>query len=398
MIEPHRPRLVDIQGRPFELVGTLSRGSFGDVYLAALQPPIGPAEQVSLKLLSRGLDPDPDTMSVLRDEAARLEGLDHPFVLAPREITEIEGRVALVAPYFEGAELGACLVGESRLPRSAMIEVIEQVASALHAVWTGLEIVHRDVKPPNIRIGVLGETRLVDFGVARRTKADVLVGTIAYVAPERFDPERPVEPPSDVFSLGCVLFEGFVGRRFFHQISTSDMLELAGDEDAYASYLAQRLGAMRPGPAADLVSAMLAHDPAARPSAAEVAWTCSTIATKWPDAVTLRQWCQDRRWPRPAPAPDDAAIRAPVISTVAPAPVRGPRVPRAARVLPPPPEPEVQPNPRWARRSIVAAALGAIGVTLAAASLVFLLLGLYWRQVELDALDAAQTNPAVSPR
>ncbi len=383
-------RLVDIQGRRFELVGTLGRGSFGDVYLATLQPPVGPAERVALKVLHPSVVPEPETLSRLRDEAARLRSLDHPFVLAPREVTEVDGRIALVAPYLEGAELGACLHGESHLPRGVLLEVIEQVAGALDAVWTSLGMVHRDVKPSSVRVGLLGEVRLLDFGAARRTKADVVVGTVSYVAPERFDPDREDGPAADVFSLGCILFEGFTGRRYHDQLNTEQMLELALDASAYEAYRTERLRGVRPGPAADLVAALLAHDPDARPSAAEVAWNCGTIAAKWPHPVTLRDWCRDRRWPRPGPPPSRADFRVPLPSTPAPAPVRGPA---PARVVTPPDRPA--PGPR---RSLLAAGLGATGVALAALSLLFLLVGLYLRQREAVAPSPGHDEPLAPAR
>ncbi|MEO0603254.1 MAG: protein kinase [Myxococcota bacterium] len=384
MKNPRVPRVVDRLGRPFDLVGTLRRSSFGDVYLAMLHPPVGPPEQVAVQLLARRIPPDPDTVAALHAEAERLTELDHPFVLAPREVTEIDERIALVSPYLEGAELGACLQGESRLPRSALLEVGERVAGALDAVWSQLGLVHRDVRPPNIRIGVMGEVRLVDFGVARRARSDVMVGTIAYLAPERFDPDHELDTASDVFSLGCVLYEGFTGSRTFDRVDTARMFELASDASAYHAFLHTRLGALRPGRAADLIAATLAHDPTERPSAAEVAWACASIAAEWPEAISLRAWCRDRRWPRPGPPPTKGMLEAATSKTVAPPPVRGPAGrPSPARPTPVP----ADPPRRWERRGLVAAVLGAIGVALAALSVVLLLLGLYWRQLE-QAADA----------
>ncbi|MEM6931451.1 MAG: protein kinase, partial [Myxococcota bacterium] len=316
----------------------------------------------------------------------RLTALDHPFVMAPREVTEIDDRIALVSPYLEGAELGACLQGESRLPRSALLEVGERVAGALDAVWSQLGLVHRDVRPPNIRIGVMGEVRLVDFGVARRARSDVMVGTIAYLAPERFDPDHELDAASDVFSLGCVLYEGFTGSRTFDRVDTARMIELAGDATAYRAFLTTRLGALRPGRSADLIAATLAHDPAERPSSAEVAWTCASIAAEWPEATSLRAWCRDRRWPRPGAPPTKEMLEAATSKTVAPPPVRGPAG-RPSRTMRPArrPRPAEAPTGRWERRGLVAAVLGAIGVALAALSVLLLLLGLYWRQLEQSA-------------
>ncbi|MEN0066374.1 MAG: serine/threonine-protein kinase [Myxococcota bacterium] len=371
--------LTDARDRRFTLTGTLGRGGFGDVYLATMHTPGGLDQQVALKLLTRGLDPDRQSVKRLRDEAYLLTRLRHPVVLAAHDLAEIDGRVALVTEYIEGEDLSACLRGASRLPRSALVEVIEQVAHALDAVWSELQVVHRDIKPQNIRIGVHGTVKLLDFGIARsdlmnrhaKTSTEVVVGTLAFLAPERFDADLPLGPASDVFALGCVFFEGFTGTRFFHQMDYPRMLKLAIDRQAFAAYYRKRIQALRPGPVADLIATMLSHDPALRPTAAEVATTCEALVAQWSDGVTLRRWCKERNWPRPGPPPTPAALRESIHEESS-----TPFDDSGASDLP------ARTGRAWGRQGMVAAILGLVGVGLAGVSLLLLGLGIAWRQLE----------------
>ena len=92
----------------------------------------------------------------------------HPVVLAPHDLAELGGRIALVTEFIEGEDLSACIASDdpAPLPVSTQLEVIEQVASALEVAWKQLRLVHRDVKPQNIRIGRHGNVKLLDFGLA----------------------------------------------------------------------------------------------------------------------------------------------------------------------------------------------------------------------------------------
>ncbi len=278
--------------------------------------PGGIRTRVAVKLLHAELDPESQPMERLRDEGRLLGLLDHPHILSVIDLCQLGERVALITEYIEGADLKQCIRGAERMPARCVVEVVGRVAEALEAAWSTvgddgepLHIVHRDVKPANIRIGRRGEVKLLDFGIARaalrpsRTGTDVILGSFGFLAPERFEPGRPVTPPSDVFSLGCVLFEGMVGAGVFAGLDHHEHLSLASDAYPYDRWLARRFEALTSTPPAiaALVRELLSFDPAARPTAAEVARRCEALAETL-DGPVLRKWCRDRPWPDVVPA------------------------------------------------------------------------------------------------
>jgi serine/threonine protein kinase len=311
--------LSDAAGRSFELLALLGKGGFGEVHLARMRSPGGLDQHVAVKLLQKGLDPSSQAIERLRDEARLLVSLRHPVVLAAHDLVTLGDRVALITEYIEGQDLSACIRGEGRLPVSALLEVVEQVASALDAAYNQLRVVHRDVKPQNIRIGVHGNVKLLDFGIARsgmtdraaQTTGHMLVGTLRYLAPERFDFEHDPRPASDVFALGCVLYEGLIGRAMFRKLDMAEMFRLAVTPGDWTRFVQERLDAIE-APLQELLGAMLSYDEAMRPSAGEVARRCDTMGAQWPESIPLRRWCRARSWPpsplssevpRPPPAP-----------------------------------------------------------------------------------------------
>src|SRR5688572_7575723 len=165
---------TDSLGRTFDWVRLLGRGGFGEVYLARMHSPSGLEQQVAVKLLPAGLAPGSRAVVRLRDEAHVLASLRHPVVLAPHDLAELAGRVALVTEFIEGEDLASCIDPHdpAPLPVSTQLEVLEQVASALEVAWQQLRLVHRDVKPQNIRIGRHGNVKLLDFGLASSDLAE----------------------------------------------------------------------------------------------------------------------------------------------------------------------------------------------------------------------------------
>jgi serine/threonine protein kinase len=331
--------LTDPGGRSFELLALLGRGGFGEVHLARMRSAGGLDQHVAIKLLQKGLDPRSQAVERLRDEARLLVSLRHPVVLAAHDLVELGGRVALVTEFIEGQDLTDCIRGEDRLPTSALLEVVEQVASALDAAWNQLRVVHRDVKPQNIRIGVHGNVKLLDFGIARsgmtdraaQTTGHMLVGTLRYLAPERFDFEHDPRPASDIFALGCVLFEGLTGRALFRRLDMNELFRLSVSPEESARFVRERLDGVEPPlpePLRGLLSAMLSYDEAARPTAGEVARWCDTLGAQWPEPIPLRRWCRARQWPPSPLGPADRSV---------------PPTPALPSV--PPPAPAVEPSP-----------------------------------------------------
>lgn len=221
--------------RRFHIEACLGRGGFGEVYRARMSRQGGFEVEVALKLLRADVDPRGHATSRLRDEARMLGMVRHRCVPHVFDLVELDGRVGLVTEYVEGADLSKCLRAAPRLPRRACLEVLAGVADALHAAYHTpvrgggfTRIVHRDLKPANVRIARDGTPKLLDFGIAwtdsvtraAMTQSSALVGSPAYMAPERFDAGPPTAAV-DVFGLGAMLYEVLTGKRLFAEVPST---------------------------------------------------------------------------------------------------------------------------------------------------------------------------------
>jgi len=296
------PVLHDELGRAFRVVRRLGRGVAGEVLLARVDAG-GLSRLVAVKLLREAVGGDDKAIRRLRDEARMLASLDHPVILTAHELATLDGRLAMVTEYVEGSDFAELIAGRDPVPRGPVLEVVEQVADALHLAWSQHQIVHRDVTPGNIRVGVHGNVKLIDFGIARaelldrssHTTQGTLLGTLAYLAPERYDLDVPTQPASDVFSLGCVLYEGWTRSPFFDDLEGPRLITVTDTRESYERWLDERLARPSLGPVAELLRGMLAYDPLDRPGALAVADRCDWIASGMPMRQTLRRWARDRR-------------------------------------------------------------------------------------------------------
>ena len=193
----------------------LGRGGMATVYLA---DDLRHGRQVAVKVLrpelATILGPDRFTREI-RIAAA----LNHPHVLPLHDSGEAGGLLFYVMPYVRGGSLRQRLSAERRLPVDEAVEIVRNVASALdHAHAHSL--IHRDIKPENILLHE-GEAMVTDFGIAlaaglahadRLTQTGLIVGTPEYMSPEQAAGERALDARSDVYSLGCVLYELLAGE------------------------------------------------------------------------------------------------------------------------------------------------------------------------------------------
>jgi len=172
---------------------------------------------VALKLLDVD-GADPDLADRFLREGRILGRLVHPNIVPVLAAGDDDGRPYLVMALVEGRTLREC-VADGPLPVDEAVEIVTAVAAGLaEAHRSG--VIHRDVKPGNIIYGDDGQPRLVDFGIARAsdlttmTRADVVLGTAAYLAPEQALGDE-LGPATDVYALGCVLFELLTGTQPF---------------------------------------------------------------------------------------------------------------------------------------------------------------------------------------
>ncbi|CAM5557282.1 serine/threonine-protein kinase [Streptomyces cyaneofuscatus] len=196
----------------------LGRGSAGTVWLGE-----GPEGPVAIKLLREDLASDQELVGRFVQERTALLGLDHPNVVAVRDLVVDGNDLALVMTLVRGTDLRTRLDRERRLAPEAAVAIIADVADGLAAAHKA-QIVHRDVKPENILLdmeGPLGPggshpALLTDFGVAklidtpRRTKATKIIGTPDYLAPEIVE-GLPPRAAVDIYALATVLYELLAG-------------------------------------------------------------------------------------------------------------------------------------------------------------------------------------------
>ena len=267
--------------------------------------------EVAVKILRRDLSPQSQAVQRLRDEGKMLAALDHPTILRVHDLTVLDGRVALVTEFVDGEDLGQCIQGSDPMTLRCLLEVVGSVASALDLAWNGPEdgpdpmrLVHRDIKPSNIRVSRHGAVKLLDFGIARsdvvereaHTQTELMIGSPAYMAPERFL-SPGAEPAADVFALGCTLYEGLVGQRLFADVPVLMMTGLAVDEDRFAALVGERFAKLPelPDGVLSFLKSLLAHEASERPTPEQVYRRCETLADEV-GGRGLARWCRDRHW------------------------------------------------------------------------------------------------------
>jgi eukaryotic-like serine/threonine-protein kinase len=252
-------------GTRYEVLSLLASGGMADVYVAR---DVELRRRVAVKVLR-----DTGGTARFRAEARTLARLRHPSLVAVLDLGEDDGRPYLVLELVDGTTLAQRVRGG--LDPGEVARIAEQVAGALAYVHAA-GVVHRDVSPANVLLSHDGRAHLADFGIARlvedhptMTLAGETLGTVPYLAPEQVS-SQPVGPPADVYSLGLVLLEALTGERAF-----------AGSVDETAVARLHRDPAVPPTlPAAwrELLTAMTAREPAARPSAADVQSRLASLA------------------------------------------------------------------------------------------------------------------------
>jgi serine/threonine protein kinase len=207
-----------VEGTPFgryQLIELLGRGGMGEVWRAhdtAID------RVVALKMLLPHFAKDPDFEQRFRREARAAARLNNPHVVPIYDVGEIDDRLYVTMRLITGTDLQT-LIDRGPLDPQRAVEIIEQIASALHSAHK-VGLVHRDVKPSNILVDEDDFAYLIDFGIARAaddtrlTSAGSAIGTWAYMAPERFSAGE-IHPSSDIYALACVLYQCLTGQQPF---------------------------------------------------------------------------------------------------------------------------------------------------------------------------------------
>jgi serine/threonine protein kinase len=304
---------IERYGR-FDVLGRIGRGGMAEILLARERGPLGAIRHLVIKRILPEIADNREMLRMFLDEARLVMGLSHPNLCQIYDIGEEAGSWYIAMEWVNGTTLHELVRRASTsgcLDETMMASIISQCAEALdhahHArdsEGNPVHLVHRDVSPHNIMVAFDGRVKLLDFGIAKsavsthRTEVGIVKGKVCYLAPEQWQ-TAPLDARTDVFALGCCLFEALSGRVLFRRDAQVDVmravlveriptlleevkgvpprlseitaraLELAPEDrfqsaaemsDALEAYLASAQGAVRPGRLAGYVRALFSAE------------------------------------------------------------------------------------------------------------------------------------------
>ncbi len=225
----------------YALYDRIASGGMAAVYLGRLAGPVGFARTVAIKRLHAQFAADPDFVTMFLDEARVAARIQHPNVVPTLDVVATGGELFLVMEYVRGESASQLVrrlnARQERIPPRIVAAIVSGVLQGLHAAHeakdesgAALGIVHRDVSPQNIIVGVDGTPRVLDFGVAKAegkfhsTRGGEIKGKILYMPPEQLEGDH-LDRTTDVYAMGLVLYELLTGRRMFQK--SQDMTSLA---------------------------------------------------------------------------------------------------------------------------------------------------------------------------
>lgn len=284
---------------PYRIVRLLGEGGMGAVY-EARQEPLD--RRVAIKTLHAEHAKNKESIARFFNEAKVLSRLEHPSIVQVSDFGYADdGAAYLAMEYLRGQSLAARLrelsIRGERLALPTALQICVQVADVL-GVAHGEGIVHRDLKPENLMlvadpVAPGGErVKVLDFGIAKlttdqsgvKTGTDQMMGTPAYMSPEQCAGAGGVDAQTDVYALGCVLYELLAGKRPFVADGLGLLLAMHMFEEP--TPLISIVPAL-PAPVAELVHRMLRKDKKQRPTIQEVARDLSNLLSSEPSRLEV---------------------------------------------------------------------------------------------------------------
>jgi serine/threonine-protein kinase len=221
------------------LLQEIARGGMATVHLGRAVGDQGFYRRVAIKKLLPQFTRDPQFTAMMLDEARIASCVDHPNVAGVRDVVREDDELFLVLDYIQGDTLARLIrrSGGGAVPLRITASIVSGLLHGLYAAHEArdeydepLDIVHRDISPQNVMVGVDGLTRVLDFGIAKafgssqNTSRGDIKGKLSYMAPEQLT-AQPATQRSDLFAAGIVLWEALTGRRLF---------DFASEREAFA--------------------------------------------------------------------------------------------------------------------------------------------------------------------
>jgi len=246
----------------FRILERIGRGGMGTVFKAH-DPVLD--RLVAIKVISPEIEVTDELKARLFREAHACAKLNHRNIITVYELGEDEGRLFIVMEFLEGEELKQMIERRASLSLEEKLAIMAQICEGLHQAHQK-GIIHRDMKPSNIFVLKDGQTKILDFGIARVVTSDSsltgtgrVLGTLRYMAPEQV--RGHVDHRSDIFSVGAVFYELLTWRRAFDGADPMEVLDSLRSEDPPR---VDWIDASIPAELATLVERALRKDPAER--------------------------------------------------------------------------------------------------------------------------------------
>jgi serine/threonine protein kinase len=286
-----RERRTRFLGR-YELVEELARGGMGSVFLALHAGEAGFQRLFAIKVMHEHLADESGFVDMLRDEARIAARIHHPNVVPVVDIGTQGNEHYIVMDYIEGPAFSTLWKrSANKLPLELAISIVVDALEGLHAAHLlkddngeDLRLIHRDVSPPNILVGIDGVARLTDFGVAKAesrlasTRPGMRKGKLQYMSPEQLDDSKLLDRRTDLWSIGVLLWNVLTREWLFTGDSDAAILHAVMNKKVPPP---STMAAKPPACFDDIVLRALERSPAARFSTAiEMAETLRKRATE----------------------------------------------------------------------------------------------------------------------
>jgi serine/threonine-protein kinase len=253
--------MSDIRLTGFELIEKIGEGGMGHVWKARR---LSLDRIVAIKLLPSRYSRDPECVRQIVQEARTAARLKHPGIVQVYDASEESGNYYFVMEFVDGYNVGQWIKRKNILPVYDALVVVESVVAALDYAWRTAGLIHCDIKPENIMVDQDGTIKVADLGLSLTqdsdlsTPSDEVAGTPGYISPEQVQGLGKLDCRTDIYALGCCLYQMVTGRRPFLELSDHEAMEaqvtsqIPDPRDVVAAI---------PAPVCCLIERMLVKDP-----------------------------------------------------------------------------------------------------------------------------------------